>query len=492
MDACNSSFTRPLSQKLELNAGGYWFAIVMYAGAALYSGYWLMKYFHLRLAVGNRLDEVVWSKLGLFLLATFLASSSGAVTRAGWMRAAEFRFRAISATSPQEKYLHEREEELVFVYYRIMRAVETPFLNIVYLMVLSRLTNHAYTMKSNEDNLDDTRRDSSFGISRYSKVQLKVLFSAIMVLVSLCSAIGFGSSFASAKYLEDSSELLLKAALTCERNGSDTSSSSLYFQDAEVARKISSYSFFIQSVSDVVSISLITIMFSVIGPVALYTLHLARLFLEGARSKVVGLAHGGNIPDRDSSTPRNAEVSENQLNGFTVLDRGKRMATEMVDSAIRAALGQRNRYIASYLSAFAAFIVRSVFIVFVAIQSEDKNSQCSVCEPCQTLGSLIGRWYILNTWFSGIMFAITTPVAFCVSGNNMPLLLTSHSFPCSSDCCLLVWCMMSNKERRVLRAGEMPSTSDANEGKEMLINRLGLALRPSIDGSMRYESSHLL
>jgi hypothetical protein len=94
----------------------------------------------------------------------------------------------------------------------------------------------------------------------------------------------------------------------------------------------------------------------------------------------------------------------------------------MVDKAIRTALGQRDRYIWSYATTFIAFIVRSLFIVSVAIQAFEtgSSSKCSVCGSCQSLGLLIGTWYVYNTWFSGILFAISTPVAFCVSGAKDP------------------------------------------------------------------------
>jgi hypothetical protein len=273
--ACNASASRPLSQKLQENAGGYYFAVITYTAAAVYSGYWMLKYYVLRLSEGRRIDDLVWEKLGIYLFVVFLASLSGAVTRAGWMLAAEYRFTRDYAITDQEFYLLDREELLVYVHYRIMRAIETPFLNIAFLMILNRLTNHAYTVSAN----------GKVGISQSSKGKLKTLFKVIMMLVSISSAIGIFSSFASAKYLNDISGSLLNAALKCDVNGSATQLSRSFFAQANVVRVQSSQAFFAQSLSDVICIVLITIMFSVIGPVSLYTLRQARLLLETARGR---------------------------------------------------------------------------------------------------------------------------------------------------------------------------------------------------------------
>ena len=410
--ACNASASRPLSQKLQENAGGYYFAIITYTAAAVYSGYWMLKYYKLRLSEGIKINDLVWSKLGIYLFVVFLASLSGAVTRAGWMLAAEYRFSRDYATTDQEFYLLDREELQVYVHYRIMRAIETPFLNIAFLMVLNRLTKHANTVSAS----------GKVGISQSARGKLKMLFKVIMMLVSISSAVGILSSFASAKYLNDISGSLLNAALKCDVNGSATQLSRSFFAQANLVRVSSSQAFFAQSLSDVICIVLITIMFSVIGPVSLYTLRQARSLLEDARGRVADLAEGDKLPRPStnffpSTTKRttgtyNAEQSapiHSSNTTSSVFNDGRSMAAEMVDNAIDTALGQRDRYIWSYATTFIAFIVRSLFIVSVAIQAFEtgSNSKCSVCGSCQSLGLLIGTWYIYNTWFSGILFAQT-------------------------------------------------------------------------------------
>jgi hypothetical protein len=421
--ACNASASRPLSQKLRENAGGYYFAIATYTAAAVFSGYWMLKYYVLRLSEGRKIDDLVWSKLGIYLFVVFLASLSGAVTRAGWMLAAEYRFSRDYAISDQEFYLLDREELEVYVHYRIMRGIETPFLSIAFLMVLNRLTNHANTVSAS----------GKVGISQSARDKLRMMFKVIMMLVSICSAIGISSSFASAKYLNDISDSLLNAALKCDVNGSATQLSRSFFAQANLVRVKSSQAFFAQSLSDVLGIVLITIMFSVIGPVSLYTLRQARLLLEDARGRVAGLAEGDKLHSHTATFTKrttgtgtyDAEQSAPIYNSKTtssVFNGGKSMAAEMVDNAIDTALGQRDRYIWSYATTFIAFIVRSLFIVSVAIQAFEtgSSSKCSVCGSCQSLGLLIGTWYVYNTWFSGILFAVTTPVAFCVSGMKDP------------------------------------------------------------------------
>jgi hypothetical protein len=479
--ACNASASRPLSQKLQENAGGYYFAIATYTAAAVYSGYWMLKYYVLRLSEGRRIDDLVWSKLGIYLFVVFLASLSGAVTRAGWMLAAEYRFSRDYAITDQEFYLLDREELQVYVHYRIMRGIETPFLSIAFLMVLNRLTKHAYTVSAS----------GKVGLSQSARGKLRMMFKGIMILVSICSAIGISSSFASAKYLNDISGSLLNAALKCDVNGSATQLSRSFFAQANLVRVKSGQAFFAQSLSDVVGIVLITIMFSVIGPVSVYTLRQARVLLEDARGRVAGLAEGDKLhrPTANRTTGTyDAEQSAPIYNSNTtssVFNSGKSMAAEMVDNAIDTALGQRDRYIWSYATTFIAFIVRSLFIVSVAIQAFESgsSSKCSVCGSCQSLGLLIGTWYVYNTWFSGILFAITTPVAFCVSGINDPPSPSPLKKPASRapHPCLPVLCMMSTKERELLRIGKMPASGEhrvVSQGTELLVNRFGLALRP--------------
>ena len=178
--ACNASASRPLSQKLQENAGGYYFAIAAYTAAAVYSGYWMLKYYVLRLSEGRRIDDLVWSKLGIYLFVVFLASLSGAVTRAGWMLAAEYRFSRDYAMTDQEFYLLDREELQVYVHYRIMRGIETPFLSIAFLMVLNRLTNHAFTVKSMDQRSRRSGASASgkVGISQSTKGKLRMLFNS--------------------------------------------------------------------------------------------------------------------------------------------------------------------------------------------------------------------------------------------------------------------------------------------------------------------------
>ena len=424
--ACNTSASRPLSQKLQENAGGYYFAIATYIAAALYSGYWMSKYYVLRHSAGRRLDDLVWSKLGIFLFVVFLASVSGAVTRAGWMLAAEYRFSRDYAMNDQDFYLLDRGELQVYVHYRIMRGIETPFLSIAYLMVLNRLTNHAFTVKSMDQQSRRSGASASgeVGISQSTKGKLRMLFKVILVMVSISSAIGISSSFASAKYLNDISGSLLNAALKCDMNGSATAISRSFFAQANLVRVQSGQAFFAQSLSDVVCIVLIITMFSVIGPVSLYTLRQARIFLESARSRVAGLTAEDNVTQAPIRISGAFDADQpTQIDSSSVLAGGRTLATEMMDSAIRTALDQRDRYIWSYATAFIAFIIRSLFIVFVAIQAfdTDSSSKCSKCGSCQNLGLLIGTWYVYNTWFSGVLFAISTPVAFCVSGVKDPL-----------------------------------------------------------------------
>ena len=489
--ACSSSVTRPLSQQLEQNAGGYWFAIFMYSAAALFSGYWMFKYYSLRLSEGRGLHVFVWSWLGIFLFVVFLASLSGAVTRAGWMSAAEFRFRRDYATTRQQFYLLDRDELLVYQHYRIFRAIETPFLNVVELMVLSRLTNHVYTMKSSDDAEKSDSTLPKIGLSQLSKKGLKTLFKAITILVSLSSAVGIASSFASAKYLSDICESLLNAALKCDVNGSNTDLSRSFFSEANLTRKLSGQSFFIQSLSDIFCIFLISAMFSVVGSAALYSLRRARLYLENARSKVQVLKEGDTVTSRlTGSFPVNGTGVQDS--SFTIAKQGKQMATDMVDGAIRVAGEQRKRYVFSYVSVVVAFIVRSLFIMFVGIQAftadAASSSNCGRCGNCLPLGTLIGTWYVYNTMFSGILFALSTPVSFCVSGDN-PIHATSPSAtptPPQHHCCFSVWCMMSNQERLVLHTGRLYAGNDAETtgrreeiiGQELLVTRLGLALRP--------------
>jgi hypothetical protein len=211
--------------------------------------------------------------------------------------------------------------------------------------------------------------------------------------------------------------------------------------------------------------------------------------------RVAGLAEGDtlNHPPRITGSfepsSRNSgsyDVDQPTQASSSVFNGGRSMATEMVDKAIRTALGQRDRYIWSYATTFIAFIVRSLFIVSVAIQAFEtgSSSKCSVCGSCQSLGLLIGTWYVYNTWFSGILFAISTPVAFCVSGAKDPPPPTSPSASASRapHPCLPVWCMMSSKERQLLRTGKISTSGEpVSQGSELLINRFGLAFRPGTD-----------
>ena len=111
--ACNASASRPLPQKLSENYGGYAFAITTYILAAFFSAYWLVLFIRLQRDEGRRTRELLWSKLPTFLSVVFLASVSGAITRAGWMHAAVYRFRMDYAPEAQQSILLHMGESQV-------------------------------------------------------------------------------------------------------------------------------------------------------------------------------------------------------------------------------------------------------------------------------------------------------------------------------------------------------------------------------------------
>jgi hypothetical protein len=337
------------------------------------------------------------------------------------------------------------EQEQVFVVYRIFRALETPFLSITYLVILDRLTRHAVRLMQ-LDQLESPINNGKIGrISRVSDVnsvgnRLRRLYNVIIVLVTLSGLLGVAAAIASAHFLSERVALLHQAAAACGPAGESTDASIKIFKGvAEAANARASYAFLIQSISDVVSIVLISFMYFVIGPVCLNILSRSRKLLQSARDKIVVLA-GGAPPSSRSESNKGRQMSDLSMQSGATGNRPGSSA--ILDRAIASALDLRDRYKLSYMTSLVAFIARSLFVIFIGMstfqQSIDDNKDgiidCAPCGTCQPLGSLIGNWYLYNTWFSGTAFAITTPVAFSVG----------------------VWCMMTPSERLLLRASALP------------------------------------
>jgi hypothetical protein len=304
--------------------------------------------------------------------------------------------------------------------------------------------------------LDQSGTYSVFGF-KFSKLHLRRLYICITTLVALSSMVGIAASIASAKYLTDEADSLGQAAAACDASGQPTPQSSLLSAAAAASNRHAGQAFFAQSISDVVCIALITVMYVVIGPITLLILRGAREFLQSTRANMQQLPPQMS-PRLTGDFGRNTsgQLQQRQPAGASVTVRGGSCAaSDMVDIAFESALDQHTRYIVSYATVLAAFVIRSLFIIFVAIQAfeEGSNPSCSLCGTCQSLGTLIGTWYLYNTWFSGIAFALTTPVAFCVS----------------------IWCMMNAKERQLLRSGVLPD-SEVDKGATVLAKRLGILL----------------
>ena len=444
---CNKSSTRPLPDQLAQNYGGYIFAIITYTAAAFYSAYWMYLYIRLWRKESKRVQDLVWSKLPHFLFIVFWASATGCITRATWMLAAEWRYKSEENLISQQRKLEMLVEQgKVFIGYRIFRALETPFLSVTYLIILDRLTKHAVRLLV-LDRSSGKIGNASRGMDKV-KSRLRRLNIVIIVLVSLSSSLGVVASMASAHYLSAQVAFLQQAVAACGPAGESTNESKAMKLKADAANENASLAFFIQSISDVVCIGLISFMYFVIGPVCLSILGRVRKLLQTARDRIVDLASGGAPRQRENlSKSRKTSNAPERSSHSAVLDR-----------AITSALDHRKRYKLSYITSLVAFIIRSLFVIFIAMTTFQQAStkDCRPCDGnCQQLGALIGSWYLYNTWFSGTAFAITTPVAFSVG----------------------VWCMMNPTERLLLQTGELPDVE------------LNVALEESVFSEGHDESS---
>ena len=224
--------------------------------------------------------------------------------------------------------------------------------------------------------LDQSGTHSIFGF-KFSKLHLRRLYTCIMTLVALSSMVGIAASIASAKYLTDEANSLGQAAAACDASGQPTPQSSLLAAAAAASNRLAGRAFFAQSIGDVVCIALITVMYVVIGPITLIILRGAREFLQSTRANMQQLS-----PQRsprltgDFGRNTSGQLQQRQPAGASVTVRGGSCAaSDMVDIAIESALDQHTRYIVSYATVLAAFVIRSLFIIFVAIQARGIKPQ---------------------------------------------------------------------------------------------------------------------
>jgi len=184
--------------------------------------------------------------------------------------------------------------------------------------------------------------------------------------------------------------LLDQAAAACDPQGSDTNSSRLLFDEANICFTKSGTAFAVQVILEAATLLLLAAAYFILVPLSV------AIFRRAERVGAHALITVAARTDADNPST------------------GK--AASVVDDMMKAAAEQRRRLVVACVFVLITFPARSAFDLFNAYAlSAPYNPACSFCEPCQSDRFLIRTWLNYKPEFRPVIVALSSPLPLVVS-----------------------------------------------------------------------------
>ena len=396
----------------------------------MFSGTWLALWARLQLlkregGARRGRDDRIWGQLGWFSGLVCAGSVAGCIAWGAFTQNNAFVYEANANTSgvtdQQTHALYAstfRWAVVLFMFY----PVEFLCLIIAKLMLLDRLSNHAYH--------NFNRVNACNCIGEYTLEKLHRFVSATVVL---CSVAGMIAMFAAAAFFEQAAAAFHQAAASCDAQGNDTNSSLDLQNSANNLAGIGGTATSVQNALEAIVLVVMIAAYMVFIPVCV------SIFGRAQRRLVSILGHIEYKLD-DTTVVLPAEYIPQAADGAASVpqiqmrcDKGK----ELLGMTLAEATRQGRRFVAACAIVLVTFFVRASFDLLNAYSAfnDPQNLSCDVCEPCQSDPYLVEMWLLYTPEFQSIVVALSSPLPLVIS---LWLMMTKEDrmllfFPGASD-----------------------------------------------------------
>lgn len=312
----------------------------------------------------------------------------------------------------------------------VAQGLETLCLTLAKILVIGRLIKHLQSAKH-----------------LTLKVPFLKIFNTIVAAVLICGVTGLSASIAGSYYKIEAGRLAKQAADACNVSGAFTTAAIAIARNSGAMNKVADQVIAVQNACEMSAMLIIIASYIVVIPNCISVLRRTKQFLINARQKYDGIAMK-MAHHHMSSSAEAANVK----------------AQEMVSLTIQAADDQHHRFIFFCALILVTFLPRSVYSVIQAIgnTSTELNTNCGVCQNCQSVYLLINIWLRYTPQFRAITVTISSPV---------PL-----------SACL--WFMMSARQRLLLATvGESLKDEHGAMDKAAEFARQGLHIELPLDAA---------
>jgi hypothetical protein len=221
-----------------------------------------------------------------------------------------------------------------------------------------------------------------------------------------------------------------------------------------------------QQIFESCSLLAVTGAFVAVCPMCVYIIRKTRVFLQHSLKKFDSAASQDGHEHKMPKPAANVSLSSDsaQAEPFPVTSDLIERSRLLVSAALREAASQRARILIACGVVIAAYILRCVYSVISSYGSvfNNLNSACKQCESCQNVHTLINTWLGLTPELTIFVTMFSEPVALSVS----------------------LWCMLTPRERRILRNGAAPVESNDEQALTILKQgvHIDLPVSPQVDG----------
>ena len=450
--ACTAQFKRPLSQLQQANYGSGIFAVSVsvllqlllrarslppppplmhpvvryrvlphnlqvasFGCAAAFGGIWLVVWVRMirrRLEVGvnRRRDDRTWPLLGWFSGLVCAGSVAGAIAWGATMPNNAFNYESSSpGFTHQQSYALQASSSRWLAVFLIFYPMEFLFLIMAKLMLLGRLSNHAYQNYSQAQHMHG-RVCACDCIGEYALEKLHRVLSAAAVVGSV---VGMLALFIASAYNVKTAEMLDQAAAACDVKGHSTNSSNALLHDAGNLISIAGTAASVQNFVEAAVLVVMSAAYIVFIPLCVAIVGRAE------RSLISFIGHIEYKQDHTTvflPPEYNAQAAGGAAAGQKIqmrCDKGK----DVLGMTLAEATAQRRRIVAACAIVLITFFLRASFDMLIAYSNfrDQKSSLCGSCDPCQSDAFLIAVWLNYTPEFQAIVVVLSSPLPLVVS-----------------------------------------------------------------------------
>ena len=315
---------------------------------------------------------------------------------------------------------------------------------------------------------------------RYSKNRTRTAGKLMIAFVAITCLGGLIARCVSAGIYFEASRMGAQLAVTCGGACNATIARTAQFKQWIDKAATAQTAVSAQQILESCSLLAVAIAYLAVWPICAYINHKAQVFLQHSLKKVHSAAdhndraHKKRTPAAGlSSSPGSAQAEPSSLDSAsasaskTALIERTRL---LVGGALKQASHQRARILIACGVVVAAFVPRCVYSVMNSYGSvlNDFNSACKQCESCQNDHSLINTWLGLTPELAIFVTMFSEPVALSVS----------------------LWCMLTPRERYILRNGAAAVESTDEHALTVLKQGMHIDLQ-AVDASAVQMPAHV-